>query len=368
MFSSLRIHVLQWRLIVACVLTCSVYGQVFAAQTAQEQSFSDLPYSVDQLGIFDAGEIIQLELTAALSEVFADRDEEVEEYPASLVYHAPSGEPTVQDIQVKLRGNFRKKEAHCGFPPLRLNFQKKQTAGTIFEGLDKVKLVTHCQDWRKVHNQLVLLEYLAYKMYNEITPLSFQVRLASITYVDEDKKRDPVTRYGFIIEDDDELAKRNGGEIVKRAVFHQDSTDYDQITQLSLFQFMIGNTDWSVPALHNIRLVSEAGNEKLRPVPYDFDFSGFVSAPYATPPKNLPISDVKTRLFRGYCRSAEELKPHLDIFKEREADIKALIDDLEPLQKKYRKQSRNYINQFYKVINSEKRTRKQILKSCRRDR
>ncbi len=358
-----------WSFVLFLTLPCMLAQFV----SAQDLQLADAQVIVDEDEqyispvIFDGQEIINLEVKADLTLIFSDRDDDLEEYPGSVTLRPASGEEVVQPVQIKVRGNFRKQEAHCGFPPLRLNFKKKQVEGTLFDGLDKVKLVTHCQDWRKAHNQLVLLEYLAYKMYNEITPLSFNVRLANMTYIDESGKRKPVNRFGFIIEDDDDMARRNGGEILKKAVFHQDSTEFDQITRLSLFQYLIGNTDWSVPALHNIRLVDREDDDELWPVPYDFDFAGFVNAPYAVPPQNLPITDVRIRLFRGYCRSEEELQPHLDHFIANEDVIRSLIDDLEPMQDKYRKRARSYVNKFYKIIKSERRTKKQILKSCRRD-
>ena len=46
-------------------------------------------------------------------------------------------------IKMRLRGNSRRRV--CDFPPLRINFKVDDTAQSIFEGQDKLKLVTHCR-------------------------------------------------------------------------------------------------------------------------------------------------------------------------------------------------------------------------------
>ncbi|MEM8488448.1 MAG: hypothetical protein AAF564_23065 [Bacteroidota bacterium] len=322
--------------------------------------------------IFAEQQLINITITANLDVLLADRGESPAEHAGTLVYtddadaaNARSSAFTT-DIQLRVRGNFRKNEKHCNFPPLRLNFKKKAVAGSLFEGLDKVKLVTHCQDWEQAYNDRVILEYLAYQIYNVVTPFSFKVRLAEVTYVDSTLSRKPITRYGFLIEDDDDMATRNGGVISKVPLFHQDSTDAAQITVLSIFQYLIGNTDWSVTAQHNIRLVDVPGKEKVIPVPYDFDWSGLVNAPYATPAPNLRLETVRERRYRGYCRPIEDLQPHFDQFNAHREEIEALVDGLDVTSNRYRKQARQYIAQFYKDIDKSRRKKRAFLKFCRK--
>ncbi len=339
----------------------SVHGQ-----TQHTVADSSLVSSV-QAGFFSSDKILPLKLFSDLNVLLKDRGEDPSEHPARIVYVDEAGDSVIQDLQVRVRGNFRRQQAHCSFPPLRLNFKKKEVQGTLFSALDKVKLVTHCKDHQKKYEQQVLLEYLVYRMYNQIAEPGFGVRLVRMTYHDLSGKREPFSRYGFLIEDEDEMAGRNDALLVNLKGMHQDSTHFDHITRLSIFQYLIGNTDWSVPALHNIRLVKKEDVDKLIPVPYDFDWSGLVNAPYATPAKNLPIQEVRERVFRGYCRSAEELQPHFDLFNEQQEPLMALINDLEPLDRKFKDSARRYINQFYKTINSSKRIRRQFIKVCRRD-
>ena len=359
-------HRISKRLLVRIILVLLICSVALIGRAVAQQSST-----ASEIPIFAADDMLPVMLFTDFDVVFADRGDSPAEHPGSLVYIEESSahiEPPAQiaDIQIRVRGNFRKNENHCNFPPLRLNFKKKAVEETIFEGLDKVKLVTHCQDWEQAYNDRVILEYLAYKIYNVITPYSFNVRLLEVTYA-RDKDDDGRTRFGFLIEDDDDMAARNGGEISKTPLFHQDSTDIDQVTRLSIFQYLIGNTDWSVTAQHNIRLIEVPGQAKPIPVPYDFDWSGLVNAPYATPAPNLRMESVRERRYRGYCRPLEELQPHFDVFLAHREEIEALVDSLDMTSARYRKQARQYIAQFYKDITKTRRKKRAFVKFCRKD-
>ncbi len=354
-----------------CPLASVLFVIVLCATSVFEDAAAQKASTPPQISIFAAEDMLPVMLFADFDVLFADRGDSPSEHPASLVYIEDSSvhiEPPAQiaEIQVRVRGNFRKNKNHCNFPPLRLNFKKKAVRETVFAGLDKVKLVTHCQDWEQAYNERVILEYLAYKIYNVITPYSFNVRLLELTYAkgkdDEDR-----TRFGFLIEDDDDMAARNGGVISKTSLIHQDSTDADQMALLSIFQYLIGNTDWSVTAQHNIKLVEVPGRAKPIPVPYDFDWSGLVNAPYATPAPNLRMESVRERRYRGYCRPIEELQPHFDVFMAHREEIEAIVDSLDMTSAKYRKQARHYISQFYKDISKARRKKRAFTKFCRKD-
>lgn len=374
----------RWRARLGIFCLCLVFSasvSAFAQETTVQQKDAsqqtDVSASAGLPAIFASSEILELTLTVDLNTLINDSGDHPGEHAATLertgVERGVEQDASVQEILVQVRGNFRRQKTNCNFPPLRLNFKKKAVQGTIYEGLDKVKLVTHCQNLDKTYNQRVLLEYLAYKFYNQLTPLSFNARLVKMTYKDENNDRKKMTKFGFLIEDDDQMAKRNGGDIIKKTIAHQDSTNYDQMTLLSVFQYFLGNTDWSVSALHNIRLVHRAADtgsdleEMLMPVPYDFDWSGLVNAPYAKPSGNLSINTIRDRLFRGYCRTEAELEPYFDLFREEQPAINKLIDELEPLGRKYKRSTRQYVDRFYKTINSGRKIRRNFIKSCRKN-
>ena len=321
---------------------------------------------VATVSLFETEDILHLTLKTDLRPLLQNRNEEEEEQPATISYKSGDGSLVDQGIKVRTRGVFRRMKNHCDFPPIRLNFSKKGGKGTLFEGQDKLKLVTHCQNYHKAYEQYVLLEYLIYRMYNELTDLSFKVQLVEMTYIDESGREKPITRYGFLIEDDENMAARNNGIILDQTGHQEDATDYNQFIRLALFQYMIGNTDWQVSSLHNIRLVRVEGLLLPFPVPYDFDFSGLVNTPYASPRRTLPIKEVRQRHYEGHCRTEEELAPHISLFKTKKEAIYALFQDLEPLSKRFRKSALGYLDEFYGIINKPKRVRKAFVRSCKK--
>ena len=221
--------------------------------------------------------------------------------PATLTY---AGETL--PITLAPRGITRRRKDTCQFSPMRVVFSGAPAANSLFAGQKRLKLVTHCRP-AESFQQYLLLEYAAYRLYNMLTPYSFRVRLATIDYVGEDDK--PITRrYGFFIEDVDDVAARNrttrartGDRIPSNVLTQADAGRF------AIFSYAIANLDWSMSAgpqgegcCHNARLLS-SGPSRYIPVPYDFDFSGFVDAPYALPPDRISVPNVRTRLYRGQC-------------------------------------------------------------------
>jgi hypothetical protein len=183
-----------------------------------------------------------------------------------------------------------------------------------------------------------------------ITDSSFQVRLVNITYVDTGGKEDPFTRLGFLIEDEDHLAKRMGGIIVERELVSQDLCYQPILDKLVVYQYFIGNTDWWVPNLHNLKLVS--GESGIRPVsiPYDFDYAGVINTSYSTPHESLPIKSVRERYFRGYCRMKGTYEKILEQFIILKPEIYNLYQKSPYLNDKKKKSILKYYDAFYKII------------------
>jgi hypothetical protein len=74
---------------------------------------------------------------------------------------------------------------------------------------------------------------------------------------------------------------------------------------VALFEFMIGNTDWFIQNRHNLEFVVVPGHNLLVPIPYDFDYSGLVNAPYAVHHTSLELPSVEIRYYQGWCYSEE---------------------------------------------------------------
>ncbi|MDF1548982.1 MAG: hypothetical protein P1P88_14250 [Bacteroidales bacterium] len=136
---------------------------------------------------------------------------------------------------------------------------------------------------------------------------------------------------------------------------------------MSLFQYLIGNTDWSVKALHNIKLLWRDSLQKPVAVPFDFDFSGLVNAPYALPAESLPINLVKERYYNGYARKLNELEANLLIFKEKKEDIYHLVHSIEGLEKKYIDETLEYFDQFYLIADHPEKIQHEFIEKCRKE-
>jgi hypothetical protein len=331
---------------------------------ALQDSTSAAPGPSPPAPLFTSDEPLILTLEADFGAIFKDRTQDSEYHPAKLTLAGDGGK--MLDIEVKTRGNFRLQSRICGFPPLRLNFPKKATEGTPFEGQDKLKLTVHCQDKKPEYEQSVLLEYLIYRGFNLISDKSFLVRLAHITYVDAAAKRDTLTRWAFFVEDNDAMAQRIGGTIADMIEVHDENTDLDQIPLVWMYEYFIGNTDWSVYALHNIVLVEMPNTLFPMPVPYDFDWSGVIDAPYAAPDVKLPIRSVRQRLYRGYCRTVEEMAPVFAKFNEKKDAIYALYRGQQGLDEKRRAEVLAYYDEFYKTINDPRAVQREFIRSCRK--
>ena len=290
-------------------------------------------------------------------------------YPVQLSYTGADGAQHTIDAEVSLRGITRRRI--CRFPPLKLHFDKKKLKGTEFRGNKSLKLVTYCDTGSK-YEQYYIKEFLTYRIYNLITEYSFRARPMIIDYKDS-KRDDSITRFGFLIEDVDDLAKRNDMEELSIPSAPYRKLDPVTTSQLSLFQFMIGNLDWAATSgpkdgscCHNSRLIG-AGND-INPkysVPYDFDSSGLVNAHYAAPPEGLKVRNIRQRLYRGFCAFNDELPQTVALFREKKTDILALFQNNTHLSDYMRDDAIDYIEDFYKIIDTPKRFEKDIIDKCR---
>jgi hypothetical protein len=201
-----------------------------------------------------------------------------------------------------------------------------------------------------------------YKIYNLLTDMSLKVRLMNISFKDVSGKRKPYTQYAFMIEDVDDMAKRNNMAEIEDIKYNTEQTNRDQMTLVTLFEYLIGNTDWSVPAYHNIKLIAPKEDKNVRPyaVAYDFDICGFVDPPYATIDEQLQdkITTVRERLNRGFPRTMEELKIAVKLFNDRKDKIISLIKNNEYLSPKEKSNTIDYVEDFYKTINSDRELQK----------
>ena len=274
------------------------------------------------------------------------------------------GDTLVYMLKIKARGEFRK--THCPFPPIKLNFTRSEMGQDYLNNVDKLKLVTHCRKSR-TYQQYLFKEYLAYRMYNLLTDKSYRVRLFLIEYNDSRNTMKSIEDYGFIIESNTHLSGRFNGVIIDRKDIPTWNTDLYHANLMALFQYMIGNTDWVIPRLHNIVLLKTADPlGKPVAIPYDFDYSGMVNTLYAIPHENLGIESVRERLYRGYCLSSkEEYQEYFRKFLGVKAEMYSLIWNFELLDSKHSNEMISYLDSFYDIIEDPMLAQRHIINACR---
>lgn len=322
--------------------------------------------------LFASHDMMTVRIEAPLTTLIKEKPEE--EYLDGMFYYVDSaGQEQALDLKLRVRGKFRLKRETCNFPPIRLNFNKGQVEGTEFAGQDKLKLVSHCQANKKNYEQLVVKEYLTYRMLQVLTDQSFGARLMRITYVDTDSKKQKETvRYGFVIEDDDNIGARLGlSPAIRNSIKATDLVP--KVSNLvSVYEYLIGNTDFSLilgpgttACCHNAVLYSASIDmPPFTPIPYDFDFSGFVNAPYAVPNPRFKLRSVTSRYYRGRCINNELLTETFAYFIEKEAEIRGVVTELEALNDREKKKALKFLDGFYKDISDPKAKPKKFFTRC----
>ena len=317
-----------------------------------------------QRALFSSEEPLPVTLIADFKAVNRDRNpESTKVFPATLVVAGRNGGEDRIKVNIRTRGHSRRMSTTCTFAPIRIEFPEK-TTGTVFEGHKSLKLGTHCRDVDS-YEQYVYREFLVYKIYNRITARSFRARLASATYVDAATSKPVASRSGLFIEDDDDVARRIGGETTELQGMTFSHVDMETMTLVGLFEYMIGNTDMSLLKLHNLILVRSSSGITY-PVPYDFDYSGVVNARYAVPAQALNLATVRERLYRGPCLTQQDLAPFLTRLGGMREDIMSVYDGVPELDAGYRKDARSYLDGFFKIIEKPGDAKRAFIDGCNR--
>jgi hypothetical protein len=314
--------------------------------------------------LFGAKQPLEFSITTDYKAAFKNRDTlNAPSTPASLVIQGDSGKPVQLDIAVAPRGHFRIQSRNCPFPPIKLTFDKKAAKGTPFAGQHNLKLGTHCRPNDKEYEQYVIREYLVYKMYEMFTEVGLRARLARVTYVPKGDSAHADTRWGMLVESEEDMAARNSGAIRTMRGARFDDFNREQLTLVGLFAYMIGNTDWSMASLHNIRLLFKMNSDPF-PVPYDFDWSGVVQTRYARPDSRLPIKTVQERTYRGPCRTMEELAPVITQMRDKRDAIRSLYLSQPDLDQGYAKWAVGYLDEFYDMVKDPRQVKREIVEGC----
>jgi len=328
-----------------------------------------------QTRLFADNSEIAITLSGPLTTIQRNAARSTEPRPGTVTLAGAS--PQTFNVQIGARGYTRRAGGICSFTPLRLDFAGDTLRGTLFQGQNKLKLVAPCRSGDS-YQQLVVLEYLAYRLHNEMTPMSFRVRPVRVTYHDTDNasRRDD-TRWGFLIEDDTDVARRThrvkldvqSGGVAAAGLEPQAAT------RAALFEYMISNLDWDMvsghagdPCCHNHKLIglSATARTNVVPLPYDFDYSGLVNAPYSIPPEGIRIPNVRTRYFRGYCRFNDQLPAVISDVRLRRAAFYGVIDNQANLDAGHKRTAHAFLDGFFGVLDNPARIASELTNHCRR--
>lgn len=309
--------------------------------------YEDEGKAENSFDFFDSDELLQMILCFDIRG-FLKTKNEPQYFGATLTVKLNDKDSVSQHILLKARGEMRR--SYCSFPPIMLRFTDNELVTEPIQSDGKLKLVTHCKQI-PVYRTYLLKEYLAYKLYNLVTPFSFKVRLVKINYVDIGRSGKAFTAFGFLIEDEEHMAERNHATLVSNMNVLQLLGSSIGMARVAVFNYMIGNTDWSLDSEHNVRILTTPEKPPLQatPVAYDFDYSGLVNTEYAVPHEGLPVRTVRERFYKGHCFNNDELEPVMEEFDALKDNFVRTIQDFEYLSNGHKKDIQSYIEGFYKT-------------------
>jgi hypothetical protein len=268
------------------------------------------------------------------------------------------------DIEVNLRarGNFRRNK--CYFPPVKMKIKKAQYSGTLFDGNKTMKLVMPCLIENE-NNDNVLQEFIAYKIYEKISPFHFKTKRVNIEFTEpRGKKIKTFQLKGFLIEDDKRVAKRHEGKVMERFI-HPMAMQHLTSVQNAFFQYLLGNTDFSVAYQHNGKLLYV--DNEIIPLPYDFDMTGWVNPSYATVNTTLGINSVKDRKYRGFKREKQYFDEVREQFIDKKDSIMYMVGSYESefSDPKEFQTMIEFMGSFYDILEDNSKFEKSIVAEAR---
>jgi hypothetical protein len=296
-------------------------------------------------------------LVTDLGALAKDRTGDPEWQPAIL--RLASGDSL--EARVRTRGIFRRRR--CTLPPLKLDVPRGKANGTPLAGLNKPKLVTHCGTNDR-YEQYVVQEYLLYRVYELLTPFSHRARLVRVTYEDPRKRADSASHYAIVLEEDEDVAARTGLRLIEVTGAGPADLDSYQSALVGVFQYLIGNTDWSATGLHNIVLLQSTTT--TYPMAYDFDFAGAIATTYATPDPRLGIKSVRERVYRGFCTNEDRWADVFAHVRAQKDAIWALYRDEPALDARIRDRTLDYFEGFFRILDDPRSANRAIVEQCRR--
>ena len=313
--------------------------------------------------IFTEEEVLHVTITTDIRNLLAEK-KSLKDVDAFIACRFPDSTEIRESIKIRPRGKFRRE--NCYLSSLMLLFNSNPANNLAH--LKNLKLVGACGKTSS-DEQYLLKEYRAYKIYNLLTDFSFRVRLIRVTYVDSKKKVSSYSQYAFLLEDIDAVAKRNNHRQKKVVRYSPSGTHCYQTTLMCIYQYMIGNTDWSIPNYHNVKLVVPRKDTKSLPlpIPYDFDMTGFVNPPYAGTSPIFNLEKITDRLYRGYPVTPAEVQIVVDLFLKKEKEILGSIYSCTLLNRKSKHEMAYFLHDFFSQLKNKYRVKAIFITDARRE-
>jgi len=362
-YNSMLLNIKQSLKILLFIITisCCMQGYILSQDEETEHFYSDtLSLQVD---LFSLEEPMDITLKFDIKS-YQKGKAKGKYLPVQLTYHVNDTLDINKKVKVKARGEFRR--AYCILPPFFINLKKAKIGNRYLDTISKVKIVTHCKE-SKTHEQYLMKEYLTYKIYNEISPYSFRVRLIRMKYIDTGRKNKESSSWAFMIEPEKMMAERLGVLSIKSDGVSMRYTDTLMMDVVALYMYMIGNADYSVAGRHNLKLIRRKDPLKplLVPVPYDFDYAGIVNASYAIPGENLGLTSVTERYFLGPCRDDLKYLTAIDQIQMNKDRILELVESSPYLDEKNRKEMIKYLGGYFSDAEKSENLLRSIKSTCR---
>ncbi|MBS1607472.1 MAG: hypothetical protein JSS70_01550 [Bacteroidetes bacterium] len=311
-------------------------------------------------GLFESDKPLDIVLTGNTRALLNDRVGEAKYFPFLLSYQGDDSSKISIPVDIKTRGHFRRLQQNCIYPPLLVHLKDTIiSSNTLFPVNVKLKLVMPCKA-----DGYVVKEWLVYKLYNLVTHKSFRTRLVKVTMENEKNKKPIVPFFGILLEDEQEMALRNQSVSIIRKI-KPNEAELNSFLTMAVFEYLIGNTDWSVEFLQNIKLIAKDSSSIPVTVAYDFDHAGIVNAPYALPAPELQLTSCRERRYRGYCiQDMKVFDSTIALYNRLKEDIYNLYAHCTLLDNKYIKSTTDYLDEFYKTINNPKLFFKEFSYPC----
>lgn len=303
-----------------------------------------------------------LTLSVNLKQLQADKGDPGPWRSATVAYADTT--PRTHAARLRTRGRSRLKICDR-FPPIWVDFAKEDVKGSTLQRVNRFKLVAPCK-YAPDYERYVLAEYNLYRVHELFTPVSHRTRLIKLTVKDSASGKEAFTKYAFAIEDLEEVSERVGGVKLPVQGLVADDMNTRQLALMGLLQYMIGNTDFSYSAKHNLEFINTGGT--IYPINFDYDQSGIINAPYAIPDPSVGVTKVTQRVYRGLCVPVDTLRAVIADLKAKRPQLEALYkDDLGKLMgSMMTSSSLRYIDDFYADIGNERILQREIVAKCRK--